>query len=107
MFSLEVEKVGDGIAVGTICKGGKPISPENPANEKIELYEFSKCLLPLEGGITLLVVSGMPVSFLAATCCYYKNLHMAIAVMNPRIGGYFVVFSVTDEYRVGDFIEKI
>lgn len=109
MFSIEIAKTKhEGVAIATLCKNGVAISPENPAVEKEELAEFYEALW-LSGndhaGVTCLVVSGMPLSFVTTACLFFKNLYKAIAVNNPRFGGCFIVSSTTKEYEVGDFID--
>lgn len=109
MFSIEIAKTKhEGVAIATLCKNGQPISPENPAVEKEELAEFYEALW-LSGNdhpnIVCLVISGMPLSFVATASLFFKNLYEAIAVNNPRFGGCFVVHSTSKKYEVGDFID--
>ena len=108
MFSIEIKPTKHvGVAMATLCKNGRPISPENPAIEKEELVDFHKALLKLNTDTDdlVIVVSGMPLSFVVTACLVIKNKCTAIAVHNPRFGGCFIVHSTVIDYRVGDFLE--
>lgn len=105
MFSIEFKDKGL-ITIGTICKDGKPVSPENSVNEKVDLAVFaSQALKPLDRVVNTLVLSGMPVSFIGAAIASYKNQVSTLAVHNPRLGGAFVIHTIAPGVKVGDFIE--
>jgi hypothetical protein len=105
MFSIEFSEKND-IVIATICKDGKPVSPENSVDEKKELRLFaSEALKPLSDVVDVMVVSGMPVSFAASAAVFLKNKVKTLCIHNPRLGGAFVVHTTDPERKVGDFIQ--
>lgn len=107
MFSIDFKNVNN-VVIGTICKDGKPISPENSVDEKADLSVFSREVLTNEKTkeyINTLVISGMPLSFVAAALAFFKNRVVTLCVHNPRLGGAFVIHTTDPAKRIGDFIQ--
>lgn len=107
MFNIFQKEISENISLLEIQKNGAPVSPENSVNEKTELAEFfAEIKLTSILNSEVLVVSGMPLSFVLTLALAIKNTNaQALAVHNPRLGGAFVVHSVSPNFKIGDFIE--
>jgi hypothetical protein len=107
LFNIFQKEISENISLLEIQKNGAPVSPENSVNEKTELAEFHQAIkLAKIVKTEVIVVSGMPLSFVLTLALAIKNTNaQALAVHNPRLGGAFIVHSVSPNRKVGDFIE--
>jgi hypothetical protein len=107
MFNIFQKEINENISLLEIQKNGAPVSPENSVNEKEELADFFAEIN--EARIInseVLIISGMPLSFVLTLALAIKNTKaQSLAVHNPRLGGAFIVHSVSPDRKVGDFIE--
>lgn len=86
--------------VSILANNGNPASAQNPVDEALELSALE---FPEANG-KLAIVSGMPMSAVAAATAAYKNNFQAIAVANPRLGVAFVVHSTTPAHPMGSSV---
>lgn len=86
--------------ISILANNGNPASAQNPVDESVELSDLN---FPEANG-KLAIISGMPMSAVAAVAANYKNAFEAIAVANPRLGVAFVVHSTTPIHPMGSSI---
>lgn len=86
--------------ISILANNGSPASAQNPIDESTEL---SSLVFPEATG-KLAIVSGMPMSAVAAVTATYKNNYEAIAVANPRLGVAFIVHSTTPAHPMGSSV---
>jgi hypothetical protein len=87
--------------VSILGNNGNPADGKNnPVDEATELplLEFP------EANGKLAIISGMPMTAVAAVATAYKNSFQAIAVANPRLGVAFVVHSTTPAHPMGSSV---
>lgn len=97
---IDIKENNSYALVSILANNGNPASAQNPVDEATELpvLEFP------EASGKLAIVSGMPMSAVAAATAAYKNQFEAIAVANPRLGVAFVVHSTTPSHPMGSSV---
>ena len=83
-----------------LANNGNPASGQNQVDEALELPTLD---FPEASG-KLAIVSGMPMTAVAAITAAYKNQFEAIAIANPRLGVAFVIHSTTPAHPMGSSI---
>lgn len=94
MIELNVEQESGVATLLKIELGGSQASPA----DLVEL-EF-----PDIAGAKGLVISGFPQYAALTVACFYKNKSAWTAIVDPKLGGAVVVFSLNKEYRRGDIV---